>query len=100
MFRIAAITIFWSVLCGAAFSQPYPSRPVRMVVPFSAGTASDILARQLAAGLTQEIGQPVTVENRPGGAAIIGAETVAKSPPDGIRSCWARASRTQPTAAW
>ena len=81
--RFAAVAIFCSILGNEALAQPYPSRPLRMVVPFSPGTASDILARQLAAGLTQEIGQPVAVENRPGGAAIIGAEAVAKSAPDG-----------------
>src|SRR2546423_15530058 len=81
--RFAAILIFGSLACLNALAQPYPSRPVRIVVPFSPGTASDILARQLAAGLTQDLGQPVNVENRPGGGAIIGAETVAKSAPDG-----------------
>jgi tripartite-type tricarboxylate transporter receptor subunit TctC len=78
LFCLAALG--WSV---AAAAQHYPSRPLRIVVPFSPGTASDILARQLAAGLAQELGQPVTVDNRPGGAAVIGAEAVAKSAPDG-----------------
>ncbi len=68
---------------AVALGQAYPSRPIRMVVPFSPGTASDILARQLASGLTQELRQPVSVDNRPGGAAVIGAEAVAKSAPDG-----------------
>jgi len=78
LFCLAAVA--WS---AAAAAQHYPSRPVRIVAPFSPGTATDILARQLASGLTQELGQPVAVENRPGGAAIIGADAVAKSPPDG-----------------
>jgi tripartite-type tricarboxylate transporter receptor subunit TctC len=81
--RFAAFLLLCSLTSLNAIAQPYPSRPVRIVVPFSPGTASDILARQLAAGLTQELGQPVNIENRPGGGAIIGAETVAKSPPDG-----------------
>jgi tripartite-type tricarboxylate transporter receptor subunit TctC len=80
--RFAAMAIL-SLLCLHALAQSYPSRAVRIVVPFSPGTASDILARQLAAGLTQELGQAVTVDNRPGGGAIIGAEAVAKSPSDG-----------------
>jgi tripartite-type tricarboxylate transporter receptor subunit TctC len=79
---LAIVCALWSLPVDA-LAQPYPSRPLRIVVPFSPGTASDILARQLAAGLTQELGQPVNVDNRPGGAAIIGAEAVAKSPPDG-----------------
>ena len=78
LFCLAAVA--WS---AAAAAQHYPSRPVRIVAPFSPGTATDILARQLASGLTQELGQPVAVENRPGGAAIIGADAVAKSSPDG-----------------
>ena len=81
LFRLVAL-LFWAVALGSQ-AQPYPSRPVRIVAPFSPGTATDLLARQLASGLTQELGQPVAVENRPGGAAIIGAEAVAKSPPDG-----------------
>jgi tripartite-type tricarboxylate transporter receptor subunit TctC len=81
--RIAWLFCLAALAWSAAFAQPYPSRPLRIVAPFSPGTATDILARQLAAGLTQVLGQPVAVENRPGGAAIIGAEAVAKSPPDG-----------------
>jgi tripartite-type tricarboxylate transporter receptor subunit TctC len=80
--RFAAMAIL-SLLCLHALAQPYPSRAVRIVVPFSPGTATDILARQLAAGLAQELGQAVTVENRPGGGAIIGAEAVARSRSDG-----------------
>jgi tripartite-type tricarboxylate transporter receptor subunit TctC len=79
--RFLALLLWGVALVSQA--QPYPSRPVRIIAPFSPGTATDILARQLAAGLTQELGQPVAVENRPGGAAIIGTEAVAKSPPDG-----------------
>ncbi len=84
--RFAAL----SVLTGASLAivphvegQSYPSKPVRIVVPFGTGSATDLLARQLGAGLALEFGQPVNIENRPGGAAIIGAEAVAKSLPDG-----------------
>lgn len=80
---IASIALGSMSMVPNAAAQSYPSRPVRIVVPFGTGSATDLLARQLGAGLALELGQPVNIENRPGGAAIIGAEAVAKSPPDG-----------------
>ena len=77
---------FLIVACLAAFSasaQPWPSRPLRYIVPFPPGAFNDTLARTLAAELPKTLGQPVIVENRPGGNTIIGTELAAKSPPDG-----------------
>jgi tripartite-type tricarboxylate transporter receptor subunit TctC len=74
------------VLCAAnalAQAQKYPSRPVRMIVGFTAGGATDIVARALGPGLTEALGQTLVVENRPGASSQIGGELVAKSPPDG-----------------
>jgi len=66
-----------------AQSDVYPSKPIRFVVAFPAGNATDILARLFADKLSQSMQQPVVVENKPGAAGIIGTEFVAKSPPDG-----------------
>jgi tripartite-type tricarboxylate transporter receptor subunit TctC len=66
-----------------ASAQSYPSKPVRMIVPFGAGGPADVYARVLAQHLTEALKQNFVVENRPGAGAIIGTEAVAKSPPDG-----------------
>jgi tripartite-type tricarboxylate transporter receptor subunit TctC len=67
--------------CAAA--QGYPARPLRLIVPFAPGGATDAVARMLSPRLSDLLGQPVVVENRPGGAATIGMDAVAKSSPDG-----------------
>lgn len=66
-----------------AVAQSYPSKPIRMVVPYSAGGGVDTTARVLTKRLSETLGQPVIVDNRPGGGGIIGADAVAKAPPDG-----------------
>ena len=66
-----------------ASAQAYPNRPVRMIVGYPAGNASDIIARLLAQSLSERLGQPFIVENRPGAAGTIGTEAVVKAPPDG-----------------
>jgi tripartite-type tricarboxylate transporter receptor subunit TctC len=71
-------------LAGApAPAQPFPSKPVRMILPSSAGSGSDTIGRIVAAGYTQLTGQQVVVENRPGGGSNIGAMTAARAPADG-----------------
>lgn len=64
-------------------SQGFPSKPVRLVCPYAPGGATDIISRAIALELSRNLGQPVTVENRPGAGANLGAELVARSAPDG-----------------
>ena len=66
-----------------ANAQPYPAKPVKLIVAFAPGTTSDIIGRMIADKLTQAMGQPFVVENRTGAGGTIGAEAVAKSAPDG-----------------
>jgi tripartite-type tricarboxylate transporter receptor subunit TctC len=72
--------------------QAYPVKPIRIVVPFSAGGPSDLTMRSMAPRLTELLGQPIIVDNRAGATGIIGAEMVAKSPPDGYTLLNATAS--------
>jgi tripartite-type tricarboxylate transporter receptor subunit TctC len=78
--------VFFCVLTGLAFSsaaQDYPSRPVRVIDPFSPGGATDVLARVVGQKLSERLGQSFVVENRAGGGGHIGADLVVKSPPNG-----------------
>ena len=68
---------------GAAQSQPYPSKPIRLVVPFAAGGAADMVARLMGQAVGERLGQTVVIENRPGATGTIGSLAVARSAPDG-----------------
>jgi tripartite-type tricarboxylate transporter receptor subunit TctC len=67
----------------ASLAQPYPARPVKIVVPFGVGGSADVYARFVGAKLQESLGQAFVIENRPGGGSIVGTESVAKSTPDG-----------------
>ena len=77
---LAAIAL---MAVAGAHAQNYPSKPLRIIVPQSAGGSTDLVARPLAAQLTQSLGQSVVIENRPGAGSVIGTDLVAKAPPDG-----------------
>jgi tripartite-type tricarboxylate transporter receptor subunit TctC len=70
-------------IAPAAAQQAYPSRPIHIVVPFPAGGPSDVLTRMMGDRISKDFGQPIVVDNRPGANTVIGAELVAKAPPDG-----------------
>jgi tripartite-type tricarboxylate transporter receptor subunit TctC len=78
-----SIGVLALVCCGAAFSQNYPSKAVRMIVPFPPGGGTDFTARLIGQKLSETWSQPVVIENRPGASTIIGSEIVVRSAPDG-----------------
>ena len=80
---LAAGTLALPAVSRLAFAQAYPSQPISIIVGFAAGSGSDIFARLMAQWLSERIGQPVLIENRPGAGGNIGTETVVKAPPDG-----------------
>lgn len=81
--KLGAAMLFSIVIAGTAYSQGYPVRPVRAILPISPGGGTDNLSRVMAPKLTELLGQQVVVENRPGAGGQIGAEIVAKAVPDG-----------------
>ena len=85
---LSSITFICSSLMLAltstlAIADNYPSKPIKAIVPFAAGSATDQIGRAFAAKMAESLGQPVVIENRPGANGMIGADQVAKSPADG-----------------
>jgi tripartite-type tricarboxylate transporter receptor subunit TctC len=79
----SALLAACAAAAGLAAAQDFPSRPIRMIVPYGPGGVTDITARIIAPAMSEDLGQQVIIENRPGGAAIPGFDLVAKSKPDG-----------------
>jgi tripartite-type tricarboxylate transporter receptor subunit TctC len=83
VFKLSLVVFMLTALPPPVVAQTYPARPIRIIVPYPPGGTSDILARSLGEKLTGSLGQPVIVENKPGANGNVGADFVAKSPPDG-----------------
>ena len=82
-----AVSVGLSVLvAGGAAAQEYPTRPIRLIVGYGAGGATDLAARIVADHMEKTLGQPVTVENRPGGNGTVGTRAVFMAAPDGYTS--------------
>ena len=81
-FRSAALVLLFFAACACA-QESYPGKPVRIIVGYSAGGGNDLIVRVMAPRLSEELGQPIIIENKPGAQAIIACEYVAKASPDG-----------------
>jgi len=94
MKRLALLRLLFAALAAvtmtSALAQSYPTKPVRVIIPFPPGGTLDALGRALAQKLSDQMGQQFVVENKPGGNGIIGADAVAKAPADGTRYCSTR----------
>ena len=84
---ITALAVVLALATGAQ-AQSWPSNPIRLVVPFAPGGGADLMARILADPLSKRLGQPIVIENKPGGGATLGADLVAKAAPDGYTLLW------------
>ena len=78
---LACVVLSW--ISPLAWAQPYPSKPIKAIVPFAPGSATDTIGRAFAAKMSEELGQQIIVENKPGVNGMLGADAVAKSPADG-----------------
>jgi len=81
--RLLALATALGLAAGAAHAQNYPTKPLKAIVPFAAGSATDQVARSFGAKMQESLGQPIVIENKPGVNGMLGADAVAKSAPDG-----------------
>src|SRR3954470_8343154 len=83
MKRILTVLAATLIAAGASAQSAWPTKPIRMIVPFTAGSVTDIIGRTVAESMSKGLGQPIVIENKPGAGGTIGAAQVAKSDPDG-----------------
>src|SRR2546427_326391 len=81
--RVFVLATFALGFAPAALAQSWPSKPIRIVIPFPPGNTTDIMTRLIGPRMTEHLGQPILVENRPGASGMLGLDYVAKSAPDG-----------------
>lgn len=95
LFRsLSAATLALAVVAPQALAQDaYPTRPIRIVVPYPAGSALESVARTVSQTYNDNLGQPAVIMNKPGGSGIIGTQEVARAQPTVIRCCWAPTRR-------
>lgn len=79
----AAAIAFAAIVVGNAEAQAYPTKPIRLIVPFAPGGGTDVTARYVGTRLSEKLGQPVVIDNRPAASGVVGADLVAKATPDG-----------------
>ena len=91
---LAGLAAALPVVPRAAIAQNYPTRPVRWIVPYPAGGATDLVSRLMGQWLTERLGQPVIIDNRPGGGTNIGTQAVVSSPPDGYTLLFTASTHT------
>ena len=82
IWQSAAVALLLTI-AAAAQAQKFPERPIRLILPFSAGSATDFFARTIGTKLTESWGQPVVVDNRPAAGGVVAGEIVARATPDG-----------------
>jgi tripartite-type tricarboxylate transporter receptor subunit TctC len=82
MKKMVTVTIFW-LFATLAYAQSYPTKPIRLIVPFPPAETMDVMSRLIAPKLGERLGQPVVIENRPGASGMLGLDLVAKAAPDG-----------------
>src|SRR2546428_14192414 len=81
--KLVLVALATAVIHGGAFAQGYPTKPIRILVGFSAGSTTDILARTVGQKMSEAWGQPVLVDNRPSAGGVVASSTVATAEPDG-----------------
>lgn len=87
-FRFICLFALIALCANSAAAEDYPTRPVKLIIPFAAGAGTDLTGRMVAEELGKRLGQQIVVENKPGAAAQLGTDLVAKSEPDGYTLLW------------